>query len=57
MNLFFKSIKVYSTIVTSKLVNSIIRIKTLNKSILGNDRNPKQLFPEETLITSLANGL
>ena len=48
--------KGYYTIIMSKLANSYYKDPNIKQSILGEDKNPKQLFPEETLITTLETG-
>ncbi len=40
----------------SKLANSYYKDPSIKQRILGDDKNPKQLFPEETLITTLETG-
>ena len=48
--------KGYYTIIMSKLANSYYNDTSIKQKILGDDKNPKQLFPEETLITTLETG-
>jgi molybdate/tungstate transport system substrate-binding protein len=48
--------KGYYMIMTAKLANLFYRDPTIKQKVLGEDRNPKQLFPEETLITTLETG-
>jgi len=48
--------KGYYTIIMSKLANSYYKDPNIKQKILGDDKNPKQLFPEETLITTLETG-
>ena len=48
--------KGYYTILMSKLANSYYKDPNIKQRILGEDKNPKQLFPEETLITTLEMG-
>ena len=48
--------KGYYTILMSKLANSYYKDPNIKQRILGEDKNPKQLFPEETLITTLETG-
>ena len=48
--------KGYYTILMSKLANSYYKDPNIKQRILGDDKNPKQLFPEETLITTLETG-
>jgi molybdate/tungstate transport system substrate-binding protein len=48
--------KGYYTIIMSKLANSYYKDPNIKQRILGDDKNPKQLFPEETLITTLETG-
>ncbi len=48
--------KGYYTIIMSKLANSYYKDPSIKQRILGDDKNPKQLFPEETLITTLETG-
>jgi molybdate/tungstate transport system substrate-binding protein len=43
-------------IVTSKLANNYYNDSSIKQKTLGNDRNPKQIFPEETLISLLETG-
>ena len=40
----------------SKLANSFYKDGNIKQRVLGEDKNPKQLFPEETLITTLETG-
>ena len=48
--------KGYYIIMTAKLANIYYNDHNIEQSILGQDRNPKQVFPEETLTTSLETG-
>ena len=48
--------KGYYTILMSKLANSYYKDPNIKQRILEDDKNPKQLFPEETLITTLETG-
>ena len=48
--------KGYNIIITAKLSNLYYNDSTLKQRILGDDRNPKQIFPEETLNTILESG-
>ena len=48
--------KGYYMIITAKLSNLYYRDQTIKQRILGDDRNVKQLFPEETLKTALEAG-
>ena len=48
--------KGYYTIIMSKLANSFYKDGNIKQRVLGEDKNPKQLFPEETLITTLETG-
>ena len=48
--------KGYYMILTAKLSNIYYNDSTIKQRILGDDRNPKQLFPEETLKTTLESG-
>ena len=48
--------KGYYMIITAKLSNLYYRDQTIKQKILGDDRNAKQLFPEETLKTALESG-
>jgi molybdate/tungstate transport system substrate-binding protein len=48
--------KGYYTVIMSKLANSYYKDDTIKQRVLGEDKNPKQLFPEETLITTLETG-
>jgi len=48
--------KGYYTIVMSKLANSYYKDPNIKQKILDDDKNSKQLFPEETLITTLETG-
>ncbi|HZE77649.1 MAG TPA: extracellular solute-binding protein [Nitrososphaeraceae archaeon] len=45
--------KGYYMIITAKLSNLYYHDQTIKQKILGDDRNAKQLFPEETLKTAL----
>jgi molybdate/tungstate transport system substrate-binding protein len=48
--------KGYYTIIMSKLADSYSKDPNIKQRILGDDKNPKQLFPEEALITTLETG-
>ena len=48
--------KGYYMIILAKLSNLYYHDPTIEQKILGDDRNPKQLFPEETLRTTLETG-
>jgi molybdate/tungstate transport system substrate-binding protein len=48
--------KGYYTIIAAKLANAHYNDQTIKDSILGEDRNPAQLLPEETLKTTLEQG-
>ena len=48
--------KGYYMIITAKLSNLYYHDKMIKYKILGDDRNSKQLFPEETLKTTLESG-
>jgi molybdate/tungstate transport system substrate-binding protein len=48
--------KGYYTIIVAKLANAYYNDQTIKDSILGEDRNPAQLLPEETLKTTLEQG-
>jgi molybdate/tungstate transport system substrate-binding protein len=48
--------KGYYSIIMSNLANSYYKDLNIKQRILGDDKNPKQLFPEETLITTLETG-
>jgi molybdate/tungstate transport system substrate-binding protein len=48
--------KGYYMIITAKLADLYYHDQTIKQKILGDDRNPKQLFPEETLRTTLETG-
>jgi molybdate/tungstate transport system substrate-binding protein len=48
--------KGYYMIIVAKLSNLYYHDPTIEQKILGDDRNPKQLFPEETLRTTLETG-
>jgi molybdate/tungstate transport system substrate-binding protein len=48
--------KGYYMIITAKLSNIYYKDSTIKQRILGDDRNPKQIFPEETLKTILEQG-
>jgi molybdate/tungstate transport system substrate-binding protein len=41
---------------TAKLANLYYNDQNIKQRILGQDRNPKQVFPEETLTTTLETG-
>ncbi|MER5176461.1 MAG: extracellular solute-binding protein [Candidatus Nitrosocosmicus sp.] len=48
--------KGYNMIITANLSNIYYNDSTIKQRILGDDRNPKQIFPEETLNTILQSG-
>ena len=48
--------KGYYMIIAAKLANIYLKDQTIKQRILGEDRNPKQIFPEETLTTTLETG-
>lgn len=48
--------KGYYMIIVGKLANLYYNDPTIKDRILGEDRNPKQLLPEETLMTALEQG-
>ena len=48
--------KGYYMIIVAKLANLYYNEPTIKDRILGEDRNPKQLLPEETLMTTLESG-
>jgi molybdate/tungstate transport system substrate-binding protein len=48
--------KGYYMIITAKLSNIFYSDQNIKQRILGDDRNSKQLFPEETLNTALESG-
>ena len=48
--------KGYYTIITAKLANIYYNDSSIKERILGGDRNPKQIFPEEILKTILESG-
>ncbi|MFQ5940893.1 MAG: extracellular solute-binding protein [Nitrososphaerales archaeon] len=48
--------KGYYMIIVAELANIFYNDPTIKHEILGEDRNPKQLLPEETLMTSLESG-
>jgi ABC-type molybdate transport system substrate-binding protein len=48
--------KGYYTVIAAKLANIYYKDQNIKHSILGQDRNPKQVFPEETLKTVLESG-
>lgn len=48
--------KGYYTIIVAKLANLHYNEPTIKDRILGTDRNPEQILPEETLKTSLQQG-
>lgn len=48
--------KGYYMIITAKLSNIYYNDSTIEQRILGDDRNPKQIFPEEILKTILEQG-
>lgn len=48
--------KGYNTIISANLSNIYYNDSTIKQRILGDDRNPKQIFPEEILLTLLESG-
>ncbi len=48
--------KGYYGIITAELANSYYNDSSIKNRIFGEDRNPKQMFPEETLKTVLETG-
>jgi molybdate/tungstate transport system substrate-binding protein len=48
--------KGYNMIIAAKLANIYYNDSSIKQTILGEDRNPKQIFPEETLNTILESG-
>ena len=48
--------KGYYMVIAAKLANTYYNDKTINQRILGQDRNSRQVFPEETLTTTLETG-
>ena len=48
--------KGYYGIITAELANSYYNNSSIKNRIFGEDRNPKQIFPEETLKTVLETG-
>ena len=48
--------KGYNMIIAAKLSNIYYNDLSIKQTILGDDRNPKQVFPEETLNTILESG-
>ena len=48
--------KGYYMIIAAELANKYYNDSTIKQRILGEDRNPKQIFPEETLKTVLEQG-
>jgi molybdate/tungstate transport system substrate-binding protein len=48
--------KGYYMIITAKLSNIYYNDSTIKQRTLGNDRNPRQIFPEETVKTILEQG-
>jgi molybdate/tungstate transport system substrate-binding protein len=48
--------KGYYMVITAKLANIYYNDKNIGQRILGQDRNPRQVFPEESLITTLETG-
>lgn len=48
--------KGYYGIIAAELANSYYNDSSINNRVLGEDRNPKQVFPEETLKTVLESG-
>jgi molybdate/tungstate transport system substrate-binding protein len=45
--------KGYYVVIAAKLANIYYNDQNIKQKILGQDRNPKQIFPEETLTTTL----
>ncbi len=48
--------KGYYMIIVAKLANAYYNDPTIKDKILGEDRNPEQILPEETLMTTLEQG-
>jgi len=48
--------KGYYMVIAAKLANIYYKDQNIIQRILGQDRNPKQIFPEETLTTTLETG-
>jgi molybdate/tungstate transport system substrate-binding protein len=48
--------KGYYTVIAAKLANLYYNDQNIKQRILGQDRNPKQVFPEEALTTTLETG-
>jgi molybdate/tungstate transport system substrate-binding protein len=48
--------KGYYMVIAAKLANIYYNDQNIKQRILGQDRNPKQVFPEETLTTTLETG-
>jgi molybdate/tungstate transport system substrate-binding protein len=48
--------KGYYMVIVAKLANIYYNNQNIKQRILGQDRNPKQVFPEETLTTTLETG-
>lgn len=48
--------KGYYMVIAAKLANIYYNDKTIDQRILGQDRNSRQIFPEETLTTTLETG-
>jgi molybdate/tungstate transport system substrate-binding protein len=48
--------KGYYMVIAAKLANIYYNDQNIKQRILGEDRNPKQVFPEETLATTLETG-
>jgi molybdate/tungstate transport system substrate-binding protein len=48
--------KGYNMIITAKLANTYYNDSSIKQKILGDDRNPNQIFPEETLTSLLETG-
>ena len=46
----------YYTILMSNLANTYYKDNTIKQTVLGDDKNPKQLFPEETIISNMETG-
>jgi molybdate/tungstate transport system substrate-binding protein len=48
--------KGYYMVISAKLANIYYNDKNIEQRVLGQDRNPRQFFPEESLITTLETG-
>ncbi len=48
--------KGYCMVIAAKLADLYYKDQNIKQKILGQDRNPKQIFPEETLTTTLETG-